>query len=46
MLALCHQLKYFISPLMIDLPQRGSISNLQQNLTLNQFGNKGPLHAL
>ena len=39
MLALCHQLRYVTSP-MINLPQKGSTSELQQNVTLNPFGNK------
>ena len=40
MQALTHQFRHVLSPSMIDLPQKGSIRNLQQNVTLNRFGNK------
>ena len=40
MLAVCHQLRFVISPPMIDLPQKGSIRNLQQNVNFNRFGKK------
>ena len=37
---LCRQLRSVIPPPTIGVPQKGSIRNLQQNVTLNRFGNK------
>ena len=39
MLTFCHQLMSVISPPMLDLPQNGSIGNLQQNGKENPFDN-------
>ena len=40
MQALCHQLRSVISPPVKGGHRKGSIRNLQQNVTLNRFGNK------
>ena len=43
MLTFCDQVRYVISPQMLDQPQNGSISNLQQNVKENPLGNSMPI---
>ena len=43
MFTFSHQLRFVISPPMLDQPQNGSISNLQQNVKENPSGNSVPI---